>query len=147
VKAVTLLAMFASWAVAREKAHDSIPVGTDRGAVASARHGAGFAPFADCARMPRRRHSGGLSMEITMHSFKSFAGLALLAAAAATQLTACGKVDPQLTADQMTMSDATCAPAEIDRIADADVRKAFGERCARRSQLPRPADQPAPQAH
>jgi entry exclusion lipoprotein TrbK len=93
--------------------------------------------------MPRRRHSGGLSMEITMHSFKSIAGLAVLATVLATQLAACGKVDPQLTADQMTMSDATCAPNEIDRIADVEVRKAFGERCARRGQFP----QPAPQAH
>ena len=78
-----------------------------------------------------------------MHSFRSVVGLALLAAVMATQLAACGKVDPQLTADQMTMSDATCAPGEIDRIADVDVRKAFGERCARRAQVP----QPAPAAH
>lgn len=75
-----------------------------------------------------------------MHSFKSGARLALLAAAVAT-LAACGKVDPQLTADQMTMSDATCAPNEIDKIADLDVRKAFGERCARRGQFPQPAPQ------
>lgn len=81
-----------------------------------------------------------------MHSFKSVAGLAVLAAVVAT-LAACGKVDPQLTADQMTLSDATCAPNEIDRIADTDVRKAFGERCARRSQFPQPAPQPAPKAH
>jgi len=74
-----------------------------------------------------------------MHSFKSIAGLAVLAIVVATQLAACGKVDPQLTADQMTMSDATCAPGEIDRIADADVRKAFGERCARRARLAQPA--------
>jgi entry exclusion lipoprotein TrbK len=76
---------------------------------------------------------------MNMQALHTIAATALIAAA----LAGCGKADPQLTADQMTMTDATCAPAEVDRIADADVRKAFAERCARRSQV-RP---PAPQGH
>ena len=44
-----------------------------------------------------------------------------------------GKVDPQLQADQMTLSDATCAQAEVARIADEAVRTAFAARCARRT--------------
>ncbi|QGZ42580.1 entry exclusion lipoprotein TrbK [Pseudoduganella flava] len=56
--------------------------------------------------------------------------------ATAALLAACGnKVDPQLVADQMTLSDATCAPAEIDKIVDADVRRAFVGRCERRNQF------------
>jgi entry exclusion lipoprotein TrbK len=43
------------------------------------------------------------------------------------------KPDPQLTADQMTMTDATCAPAETAKILDAEVRRKFEERCARRA--------------
>lgn len=58
--------------------------------------------------------------------------LALLCASAVLTVACSGKVDPQLTADQMTLSDATCAPAEIDKIADEAVRKAFAARCARR---------------
>lgn len=57
-------------------------------------------------------------------------------------LAGCGKVDPQLTAQQMTMTDATCAPAEVSKIADTDVRKAFQERCDRREQF-KPAAPPA----
>ncbi len=53
----------------------------------------------------------------------------------AAALAGCGKVDPQLTAQQMTMTDAACTPAEIARIGDDDVRKAFQERCDRREQF------------
>lgn len=69
-----------------------------------------------------------------MQAFMTTAATALLAIG----LAGCGKVDPQLTADQMTMTDATCAPAEVDKIADADVRKAFAARCERRAQLRQP---------
>ncbi|TWI69547.1 entry exclusion lipoprotein TrbK [Pseudoduganella lurida] len=69
-----------------------------------------------------------------MHSFPTIAALAALAFV----LAACGKVDPQLTADQMTLTDGTCAPAEVDRISDADVRKAFAARCERRQAAPAP---------
>jgi entry exclusion lipoprotein TrbK len=55
--------------------------------------------------------------------------------ALALVLAGCGKVDPQLTAQQMTLTDASCTPAEIGRIADTDVRKAFQERCDRREQF------------
>jgi len=58
----------------------------------------------------------------------------LLLALCAVALTGCNsKVDPQLQADQMTLSDATCAEAEVARIADAAVRTAFAARCARRT--------------
>jgi entry exclusion lipoprotein TrbK len=66
-----------------------------------------------------------------MHALNLAAALAI-----AALLAACGnKVDPQLVADQMTLSDGTCAPAEIDKIKDADVRRAFAGRCERRSQF------------
>lgn len=71
-----------------------------------------------------------------MTQLKTLAGLAALALV----LAGCGKVDPQLTAQQMTMTDETCTPAEIGKIADADVRKAFQERCERRARVnPAPA--------
>lgn len=66
---------------------------------------------------------------------KALGGLAALALCLPVLLAGCGKVDPQLTAQQMTMTDATCAPAEIGRIADTDVRKAFQARCDRREQF------------
>ncbi|WBS05499.1 entry exclusion lipoprotein TrbK [Pseudoduganella sp. SL102] len=70
-------------------------------------------------------------------------GLSLgLALSLSLLLAGCGKVDPQLTAQQMTMTDATCAPAEVSKIADTDVRKAFQERCDRREQF-KPAAPPA----
>jgi entry exclusion lipoprotein TrbK len=58
--------------------------------------------------------------------------IALALASAIVAIACSSKVDPQLTADQMTLSDATCAQGEIDRIADEAVRKAFAARCARR---------------
>jgi entry exclusion lipoprotein TrbK len=85
-------------------------------------------------RRRRRAASHTTDEENTMQAFMTTAATALFAIA----LAGCGKVDPQLTADQMTMTDATCAPAEVDRIADADVRKAFAERCARRAQAQQP---------
>lgn len=69
-----------------------------------------------------------------MQTILTIAGTAMFALA----LAGCGKANPQLTADQMTMTDETCAPAEVDKIADADVRKAFAERCARRAQVQQP---------
>jgi entry exclusion lipoprotein TrbK len=58
----------------------------------------------------------------------------LLLAVFTVALAGCNsKVDPQLQADQMTLSDATCAEAEVARIADAAVRTAFAARCARRT--------------
>jgi len=60
--------------------------------------------------------------------------LALILAIGCAALAGCNsKVDPQLQADQMTLSDATCAEAEVARIADAAVRTAFAARCARRT--------------
>lgn len=73
-------------------------------------------------------------METIMHIFPTIAAMATLAVA----LAGCGKADPQLTADQMTMTDATCAQGEIDKIADTDVRQAFAARCARRAQVQQP---------
>lgn len=58
----------------------------------------------------------------------------LLLALCAVVLAGCNsKVDPQLQADQMTLSDATCAEAEVAKIADEAVRTAFAARCARRT--------------
>lgn len=59
----------------------------------------------------------------------------LCALALTLALAGCGKADPELVAQQMTMTDATCAAAEIGKIAEADVRKAFQARCGRRAQL------------
>ena len=70
-----------------------------------------------------------------MQTLLTIAAMTTFAAA----LAGCGKVDPQLTADQMTMTDATCAPAEVGKIADADVRKAFAARCERRAQQRQPS--------
>ncbi len=62
----------------------------------------------------------------------------LLAALSLAALAACNsKVDPQLQADQMTLSDATCAQAEVSKIADEAVREKFAARCARRDAAPR----------
>ncbi|WEF31453.1 entry exclusion lipoprotein TrbK [Pseudoduganella chitinolytica] len=58
--------------------------------------------------------------------------IALALASAIVAVACSSKVDPQLQADQMTLSDATCAQAEVDKIADEAVRKAFAARCARR---------------
>ena len=67
-----------------------------------------------------------------MNHFKPIGALCAMA----MLLAGCGsKVDPQLTAQQMTMTDATCAPAEVGKIADEAVRKAFQERCDRREQF------------
>ena len=58
----------------------------------------------------------------------------LLLAVITLALAGCNsKVDPQLQADQMTLSDATCAEAEVAKIADEAVRTAFATRCARRT--------------
>ncbi|WP_165391015.1 entry exclusion lipoprotein TrbK [Pseudoduganella lutea] len=67
-----------------------------------------------------------------MNHFKTIGALC----AVAMLLAGCSsKVDPQLTAQQMTMTDATCTSAEIGKIADEAVRKAFQERCDRREQF------------
>ncbi|GGB94166.1 hypothetical protein GCM10011572_15160 [Pseudoduganella buxea] len=66
----------------------------------------------------------------------------MLAALSLVVLAACNsKVDPQLQADQMTLSDATCAQAEIGKIADEAVREKFAARCARRDAGPGAANQ------
>lgn len=69
-----------------------------------------------------------------MHSTRTTMALVASLALAAL-LAGCGKANPQLVADQMTLSDATCAPDGIAKIQDADVRKAFQSRCERRSQF------------
>ncbi|NRR28684.1 entry exclusion lipoprotein TrbK [Oxalobacteraceae bacterium] len=45
------------------------------------------------------------------------------------------KPDPQLIADQMTLTDAACQEAAVKKIEDEVVRAAFAARCIRRGEF------------